>query len=555
MNLRGLILIANADQYRVKTTAFPSTGERFVIVEGPPHGIALDATSLYTSMCLREAGLSPNSMAQHLSAIILLLEWGDNERRGIDIDERLQTVSLFSAEEILSIRRYLRQNRNLGRLRDPNKREMARSTVRHGHYYFRCHAVCSYVIWHAQRSIGRIPSRDVESLQEARIRLDTFRKQIIGDLPSPRKRQREGVDETVQRSFLAAIRPGSPSNPFKAPYQVRNYVLLLLYHELGLRKADALKIKGEDLQLHGLYPTVNIIIRHDEPGDPRTKEPRHKTFGRTLPLGKELVSALKEWILEERPRLPNARRSPYVFLSRSGAPLSLATVNDMFDLLRKRVPPLTSFTAHITRHNANDRLSEVAKELGWNEAEEQRNRSGLIVTAGLFGPRILGALRVAQSLLSVLNVAREALENIVPPLAAKALAKSGLPALRHVLGQALLVAALISIAAVSGLRVSGPLLLHWLYGGEILEFSWVIIWSSLGFPTALVTVVLNCAFRTLEQTRSIFLAVLAGACFSLVAVYPAALIFGVAGLIAVALLSQLIVLVVLVVLVARISGL
>jgi O-antigen/teichoic acid export membrane protein len=181
--------------------------------------------------------------------------------------------------------------------------------------------------------------------------------------------------------------------------------------------------------------------------------------------------------------------------------------------------------------------------------------SGLIVTAGLFGPRILGALRVAQSLLSVMNVAREALENILPPLAAKALADSGLPALRHVLGWALSVVALISVAAVSGLGLFGPWLLHWLYGGEILEFSWVIIWSSLAFPTALVIVVLACAFRTLEQTRSIFLAVVAGACFSLVAVYPAALMFGVAGLIAVTLLSQLTVLIVLGVMVARISGL
>jgi len=181
--------------------------------------------------------------------------------------------------------------------------------------------------------------------------------------------------------------------------------------------------------------------------------------------------------------------------------------------------------------------------------------SGLVVTAGLFGPRILGALRVAQSLLSVMNVAREALENIMPPLAAKALAESGPPGLRHVLSRALFVAVLISIAAVSGLGLFGPWLLHRLYGPEILEFSWVILWSSLSFPTALMTVVLSCAFRTLEQTRSIFLAVLAGAGFNLVAVFPAAAVFDVAGLIAVTLLSQLIVLAVLAALVIRIPGL
>jgi len=369
-------LQANRCGYRVKRIVFPSSGERFVVVEGPPHGVALEAPSLYTSMCLREAGLSPNSMAQHLNAIVLLLEWSASRTPAIDFEERLQSVSLFSGDEVLDLRRYLRQNRNLHRLIDPEKRKASRPTVRHGHYYFRCHAVRDYVAWHAQRSIDRILNRDVERLREARFRLDEFCRRMTDDLPSPRQRQREGVDEAVQRCFLEAIRPGSPTNPFKPAYQVRNYALLLLYHEHGLRKADALKIKGEDLHLHGAEPTLDIIVRHDEKQDPRRSEPRHKTFGRTLAVGPELVAALEDWILRERPKIPNAKRSPYVFLARSGMPMSSATVNDMFDLLRNRVAGLPAdFSAHITRHNANDRLSGVAKELGWTEGEEQRNRN------------------------------------------------------------------------------------------------------------------------------------------------------------------------------------
>lgn len=367
---------ANPGGYRVKRIIFPSSGERFVIVEAPPDGIALEATSLYTSMSLREAGLSPNSIAQHLSAIVLLLEWASSRIPTIDIDERLQSVSLFSGDEVLDLRRQLRQNRNLNRLTDDEKRKACRPAVRHGHYYFRCHAVRDYIVWHAQRSIDRILNRDVARLQEARFRLDEFCRRMTDDLRSPRDRQREGVDETVQQCFLEAIRPNSPTNPFKPAYQVRNYALLLLYHEHGLRRADALKIKGEDLHLHGASPTLDIIVRHDERQDPRRHEPRHKTFGRTLALGPELVSALEDWILRERPKIPNAKRSPYVFLARSGMPLASATVSDMFDLLRNRVPGLpTDFSAHVTRHNANDRLSGVARDLGWTEGEVQRNRN------------------------------------------------------------------------------------------------------------------------------------------------------------------------------------
>jgi O-antigen/teichoic acid export membrane protein len=181
--------------------------------------------------------------------------------------------------------------------------------------------------------------------------------------------------------------------------------------------------------------------------------------------------------------------------------------------------------------------------------------SGLLVTAGLFGPKVLGALRAAQSLLAVLNVVREALENIVPPLAGKALAEAGTQGLHRMLGRAMLFAGLTGAAVVLGLGLFGPWLLHQLYGGEILEFDWVIIWYSFAFPMALMSLVLGCAFRALERTRPVFVAALVGGCLNLLAVYPAALFFGVAGLIAVTLLAELTGLIVLVMLALRIPGL
>ncbi|POR47560.1 lipopolysaccharide biosynthesis protein [Bosea psychrotolerans] len=180
--------------------------------------------------------------------------------------------------------------------------------------------------------------------------------------------------------------------------------------------------------------------------------------------------------------------------------------------------------------------------------------SGLLVTAGLFGPKILGALRAAQSVLAALNVVREALDNVVPPLAGQAFAEGGLPGLRRMLGRAVLFATLTGASAVIGLGLFGPWLLHRLYGGEILEFDWVIVWYSFAFPMALMTQALGCAFRALERTRPIFFATFAGGCLNLLAVYPAAAVFGVAGLIAVTLLSELTVVIVLTILIVRVPG-
>lgn len=180
--------------------------------------------------------------------------------------------------------------------------------------------------------------------------------------------------------------------------------------------------------------------------------------------------------------------------------------------------------------------------------------SGLLVTAGLLGPTVLGALRAAQSVLAVLNVVREALENILPPLIGRAMSVSGVPGVRKTVVVALLLAALTGCVIVLALKLTGPWLLRQLYGGEIVAYDWVIVWYACAFPMALVSLVLGCAFRALEKTRPIFVSALVGACFNILTVYPAAVAFGVAGIISVTLASEFVVLTMLAVL-ARGSGL
>lgn len=355
-------------KYRVKTTTFPSTGERFVLVEGP-NGIALEATTLYTMMTLRARGLSPSTMYHAIQAVALLLEWADRRNPPFDLDERIGGGTLFLAEEVQALRRDLRA--------DLSKAKAGKaSMVATGHYYNRCHAVRDYITWHAENVIRRIPLLQTQRANEHRIRLEDFRTMMVADLPSPRAKSREGVDDAVQQAFLEAIRPGSPTNPFQKRHQARNHALMMLYFVHGLRRAEALKIKGEDLHLSGPNPMIRILVRIDEPEDKRRIEPRAKTEGRDLFVGPELSAILQEWVTKHRPSYPGSKKTPYVFIARDGKPLALSTVNDMFVLLRERVPELPNdFTTHQLRHTANDRLSDLADSMEWNEAEDRRNRN------------------------------------------------------------------------------------------------------------------------------------------------------------------------------------
>ncbi|WP_127752624.1 tyrosine-type recombinase/integrase [Devosia sp. 1566] len=354
-------------RFTAQPFTFPSTGERIVIVEGPPHGIIYEPASIYITINLRSHGLSPNTMLKQMQAVTMLLNWAVDSN--LDIEQRIGTCDLFLVEEIHALKEALRMHTGNGQRRD-------QELVSASHYTNRVIAVRDYVAWHVQRVIQRIPASGVHRVLEARRRLDDFQRLMTSDLPAARIRERNGLSDEIQQIFLDAIVPGSLTNPFKPPYQIRNYCLLLYYHEFGLRRGEPLKIKGEDLALHGTHPILMLRDRKDEIEDPRSREPRFKTYARDLAMGSVLVSATKKWLADRSKNYPLAKRSPYLFLSRTGRPLSMNTVNDMFLLMRTKVPGLPpDFTVHHTRHNANDRFTAFAKEQGWDEATTKRNRN------------------------------------------------------------------------------------------------------------------------------------------------------------------------------------
>jgi integrase len=349
-------------RHRVKKIVFPSSGERVVFVIGRDK-IAREDTTAYTMVHQRAAGLSPNTMYLQMQAVAMMLDWADD--RGIDLEQRIGSGDLLSNDEIYALRDHLR-----GRKDEPD------GVVGGQYYRNRCASVRDYVKWHAEFVISRIPQAQWQRAQAHRNRLESFVTLMSSGLPSPAARNREGHSEEVQKLFLEAIRPGSPLNPFKPKFRKRNYALLLLYHEHGVRRADALKLTGEDLHLHGDRPFISIRYRNDDPLDPRVNEPRLKTQPRDLWVSDKLRAALRDWVMDRAKNFPLAKRTPYVFVAGNGRPLSLLSVNEMFQLLRRRVPGLPAdLKPHHKRHDANDRLTQLSKDQGWSEGEEKRNRN------------------------------------------------------------------------------------------------------------------------------------------------------------------------------------
>jgi integrase len=89
-----------------------------------------------------------------------------------------------------------------------------------------------------------------------------------------------------------------------------------------------------------------------------------------------MAADLYAYVRDERSKIPNAKRTPYVFLARDGKPLSAHSLNGMYRLLRDRAGGVPEHaTPHVSRHDWNERFSDYAEAAGMSEAEEAQARN------------------------------------------------------------------------------------------------------------------------------------------------------------------------------------
>jgi integrase len=351
----------------VRTTKLPS-GERFALLYDRRTDLPLPWTTRYSAIFRRSKEGSVSTMVQELRAIAVAMQWA--EGCGIDLDERIESATFLVPEEVLSLRDALRANLN-------SDKGVPINGMTH---LTRCIFVLGYIRWRGQHILQRIPNNDSRFLP-ARLRLEEFCSSMMSMLPKPRSRGREGLSPEVEARLREVIHPDHPDNPFQMAHRHRNHALLLCYLNLGIRLSEALVLKGVDLQLNGNKPTLTIHRRPDDRDDPRRQQPLVKTQSRIIPLSDELHSALTAWVLTHRTdksRYPDAKKTPYVFVSRNG-PMAGRSVHDLFVRLRFAVEGLPQhLSAHLTRHTWNDSFSRLVDENGLKEEEEKRTRTYLM---------------------------------------------------------------------------------------------------------------------------------------------------------------------------------
>ncbi len=198
-----------------------------------------------------------------------------------------------------------------------------------------------------------------------------FNRKIKSARPAWKKTkvdEMKGLTQQERERLLAVMHPAeSDENPFaNKALRLRNYIVLLLGLDMGLRRSEMLLIKISDIHWHnGQLAVVNL---EDEEIDTRPEAPQFKTHERQLVMSDELIWALKDYIdnyrvLKKGPS--KEKKHPFLLVSHrrnAGRPLSIKALDGVLPRVGAAVPDLKHIHPHILRHDAVYTLLESMRE-------------------------------------------------------------------------------------------------------------------------------------------------------------------------------------------------
>lgn len=199
----------------------------------------------------------------------------------------------------------------------------------------------------------------------------------------------KGLTSQERTRLLEIMHPDSAENPFSdEAIRRRNYIILLLGLDMGLRRSEILLIKTSDIHWHSRQ--LAVVNLEDESLDPRTMAPQFKTNERVLVMTDDLYDAITEYESKYRHRNPRSGRSqanrhPFLLVAHKrneGGPLTIKAVDGVLSKVREKAPELAHVHTHTLRHDAvytmlesmreelavltpEDRTTQVQKTLTW----------------------------------------------------------------------------------------------------------------------------------------------------------------------------------------------
>jgi len=197
-----------------------------------------------------------------------------------------------------------------------------------------------------------------------------FNRKIKAAKPAWKKNKNDemkGLTRSERERLLEVMHPESTENPFaNKALKLRNYIVLLLGLDMGLRRSEMLLIKISDI--HWYNKQLAIVNLEGDGIDTRLEAPQFKTHERQLVMSDELSWALKDYVDNYRvlnKRVNYAGKHPFLLVSHrrnEGRPLSIKALDGVLSRVCGVTPELKSIHLHILRHDSVYTLLESMSE-------------------------------------------------------------------------------------------------------------------------------------------------------------------------------------------------
>jgi integrase len=219
--------------------------------------------------------------------------------------------------------------------------------------------------FHDAYSIDRAIADEYEKLLAA-IKLDeeSLGKNETKEVADPTQ---SSIPDDVFLRMLEMVHPSSPNNPFKGS-RIRNYLIVSLFRESGIRRGALAKLKISDLILHGTFDQIKIYKSGVDATESRREKGRQKTKAHLATVPSTLMHQIKYYIDHVRSQIPGTDKHEFIFVSEKssrgtlGKELSLKSINAIFNVLSKDLN--FHIHPHLLRHKWNEIFDVKGSEKG-----------------------------------------------------------------------------------------------------------------------------------------------------------------------------------------------
>ena len=321
----------------------------------------------------RRYRVQSSTLANNLRTLRQVYNWAETVGN-LSLDDFLTTGGILDARQIESLAIYLRtggESTVAGIILPAGSDQQLEGFPSPSTFDHQLAVAEDFLIWALDSANrGGSSSLTLEQLYAHRIRhSEIFRSLRIGAAKSRRKepltddavkRIREAITpETDQQGRFLTNDKGCllfSSGKFSKETQLRNWLMFETSLDLGLRRGELLKLRLDSLP-RGNNDGVRILRLPDDKADSRLNEPSVKTAERVIPASRRLLMAFRAYLTAPQPQGRVLGKSPYVFVTSNGEPVSLDAANDIIQSISRLSG--VSLSWHSLRHTWAERMADL----------------------------------------------------------------------------------------------------------------------------------------------------------------------------------------------------